>query len=313
MIGYLAGSYDELLLPAGITKPQSLPQEQFKTIGTETKIMAPGSHQQQQNNTTPPLTISQSPLPSALPKRLITVLGLESSGTTFLTKIISKAVGATFSVGNDDLHYTSRNAEIQHVSLPWGYWHSDGVDENSNHHDIPIIEWIPPRKCMIFPTLPPRQVTLRKSQMVVPELCQSMGITEFPDIPRRFFLNISSHIAWYRKFGVDATAVILVRDENLHLHGKLAHHNKHMLNRAQEEDAIGKEIIRDAIERLERDSEILLASYETLMSLQDIYLFDLYRKLRIQSSYIPEFKDGNSKYIKHLPATQNTTRMHENR
>lgn len=147
--------------------------------------------------------------------------------------------------------------------------------------------------------------------MDVPESCRNIGITEFPEIPRRFFLNISSHIAWYRQFGVDATAVVLVRDETLHLHGKLEHHNNHRLDRAQVEDAIGKEIIRDAIERLERDKEIVLASYESLMSLQDTYLFDLYRTLLIESSYIPDFKDANKKYIVDLPALQSKTSMQD--
>ena len=39
-------------------------------------------------------------------------------------------------------------------------------------------------------------------------------------------------------------------------------------------------------------------SYETMLSLQKIYFKQLYKWLSIESSYIPELKDGNKKYFK---------------
>ena len=43
---------------------------------------------------------------------------------------------------------------------------------------------------------------------------------------------------------------------------------------------------------------VLTVSYEALMALRESYLFDTYKMLGVNSTYIPEFKDGNAKYIK---------------
>ena len=45
-------------------------------------------------------------------------------------------------------------------------------------------------------------------------------------------------------------------------------------------------------------NELIIVSYETLMTLQETYLFDLYDQLGMfDATYIPEFVDGNAKYV----------------
>merc|ERR1719232_2570893 len=46
------------------------------------------------------------------------------------------------------------------------------------------------------------------------------------------------------------------------------------------------------------NNRVILVSYETLMYLKDPYIKMLYEKLDIESEYMPNFKDGNVKYLK---------------
>ena len=62
---------------------------------------------------------SSTELPIELPDRVIAVFGLESSGTTFVTAALKAALGA---VGKIDLHCRANRTELQHASLPWGWW-----------------------------------------------------------------------------------------------------------------------------------------------------------------------------------------------
>jgi hypothetical protein len=57
----------------------------------------------------------------------------------------------------------------------------------------------------------------------------------------------------------------------------------------------------EAIDKLD-PSEVVLVSYEGIMSLGRSYLFDIYRQLGINSRYTPSFKDGNAKYV--VPRSQ---------
>ena len=81
---------------------------------------------------------------SVLPKRLITVFGTESSGSTFLATTLGIATGVfpkngkQVTLPSDRYNYTGRtivqrtvskrarsangDIEIQHLSLPWGWW-----------------------------------------------------------------------------------------------------------------------------------------------------------------------------------------------
>ena len=129
--------------------------------------------------------------------------------------------------------------------------------------------------------------------------------------PRRFFVNITSHLEWYLARGVDVTAVLSVRDKSISRAGK---HRMHCPNEdvglLDEKRAIA--IMTEALnkygkhgrfdesrishERLNQE-RVMAVSYETLMGLKQPYLFDVYKSLGINSTYVPEFKDGNEKYV----------------
>ena len=105
-----------------------------------------------------------------------------------------------------------------------------------------------------------------------PRCFQETGLRKRVILPQRFMVNITSHIQWYSERNVEATAVIVVRDDYAHLHGKLRTHNDAM-NHALLEDEHAKEFIVEAMQQLEslpkngRAPQIILVSYETLMSL----------------------------------------------
>lgn len=226
-----------------------------------------------------------------LPKRVITIFGLESSGTTFLYQTLTKALNA--SVVIPDL--TARagdEVEIQHISQPWGLY-GTGTGPYST------IDLVPPLGCASF--------FGRVGESIVSEKCKKKtGLDPDHKYPLRFFVNITSHVNWYRSRGVDCTAIIMSRDYSTHLEGK----KKHILwpifwNRvAAAEDEYGKELLVEAMNDLDGSispgglKELVMASYETLMFLQKDYLFKLYEQLGVDSDYVPAFHDGNAKYFR---------------
>ena len=56
---------------------------------------------------------------AVLPRRVITIFGLESSGTTFLYQTLSKALNATVVIPDLSAR-AGDDVEIQHISQPWG-------------------------------------------------------------------------------------------------------------------------------------------------------------------------------------------------
>ena len=238
-----------------------------------------------------------------LPTRLITVFGLESSGTTILTSTLASAVGAK-EVLPDLVHRTmttneSKRTEIQHVSLPWG-WNIHGQEGKSENEVLSTIDVIPPMECMVYPHYPLKWKQIEKDAEPADPNCRSeTGFTERVRLPQRFMVNITSHVKWYQERGVQVTAVVMVRDDYAHMQGKFGTHNKNM-TLAIQEDSHAKRLIENAMSFLsshEVPPQLILVSYETLMSLQKPYLFDLYRQLEINSTYMPGFQSGNKKYV----------------
>ena len=236
-----------------------------------------------------------------LPKRLISIFGLESSGTSLLTDAIAKACGTKKYKRFGGLIYGDYDTriQVQHISLPWGFIHKDNKNQT-----VVDIDFLPPYSCMAYPHLhePSRQE--REDSRAPHKFCsEEIGLPGDKRIklPQRFNVNITSHVRWYQKHGSQVTAVIMVRGDYTHVHGKLNHNDN--LNQAWKEDLHGKRLIVDAIQQLSslpkngNPPELIIASYETLMSLQKPYLFDLYKQLGIQSTYAPGLKDGNKKYI----------------
>lgn len=93
---------------------------------------------------------------SILPKKVISVFGPESSGTTFLSQTFGIAVGA---IGDESQPVHRQSAsddgewEIQHLSLPWGWECEEGKDIN-------VVEALVPEACFRYerdPSLEPRR------------------------------------------------------------------------------------------------------------------------------------------------------------
>lgn len=248
-----------------------------------------------------------------LPKRLLTVFGLESSGTTLIAETLAKAVGADVIELFQGLMYrTNKHGEriaIQHISQPWGFFHDEGLDNQT----VVAIEVLPPYECAVWPHYFPHDIqeTCNKAKPH-PKCLQETGLRKRVILPQRFMVNITSHIQWYLERNVEATAVIVVRDDYAHLHGKLRIHNDEM-NHAMVEDERAKEFIVEAMQKLEslpkngHAPQIILLSYETLMSLREPYLFDLYKRLGINSTLSPVLENGNKKYIVPPNGTSNET------
>ena len=321
------------------------------------------------------------PKTTLLPKHVVTIFGPESSGTTFLSTTLGIAVGAwapegkwTYIQGNQwtvpgDSHEFSeptrwlletnlgRRAmspdgmwEIQHLSLPWGWY----CEED---RQIEIVEALVPEECwryeedshvspkaaeaiwygaakrkrkkLEYYKNPDNFVDVEKIPRRRPleekyiELCKNeVHITQDNDdesewtcgakcgtdaydgfalYPKRFSVNITSHIEWYLSRGVEITAILSARDRTISTKSKLQDHCK--LNIGVEEDNVALELMTEAIERYGKrasdgDRErALVVSYEGLMGIGRSHLFDLYEKLGINSTYVPVFADGNNKYV----------------
>jgi hypothetical protein len=242
---------------------------------------------------------------SILPKRLIAVFGMESSGSTFTATAIGIAAGVQSPDDKEPLHFRStdseRNIEVQHISLPTGYGpHGDicmkpvtGVPTM----DMPVLL---PAPCMVVPPRYKDEQFARKillAESPFPEACRAeAGVDDFVVYPTRFFINVTSHIQWYRERGVEATAVIMMRDSSISQISKVRSRCPHK-KVAEQQSEHARQLMREAIDKLDPSNEIVLVSYEGIMSLRESYLYDIYRQLGINSTYTPSFKDGNAKYI----------------
>jgi len=271
----------------------------------------------------------RDPINLLIPKRLITVAGLESSGTKFLTMIAAQAAGAyrilekqkesgkvNLSPFEDRVRW--RGIEVQHVSLPWGGECS--YRANRNHTEIltnNTIDALIPKKCIFSRAR--NSATLNANNIRYLPMCRELGIREFTSIPGRYFLNLTSHIKWYQERGSIATAVIVVRDQTIEYASKFRDHcHNHTLGK--EENKYGLEIIREALLNLSEDwlddntpPSLVLVSYESLMSIGEPYARKhIFEKLGLGSAglnfsrndtynidkiWFPPLKDGNRRYV----------------
>lgn len=289
------------------------------------------------------------PRPSSiLPKRVITVFGTESSGSTFLATVLGIASGSFPKNGtyvqlpSDRFNNTGRlivertvakrarspdgHTEIQHLSLPWGSWGTKKRNCDLAHRTTTVEAFVP-APCFRFDY---ESTWKHRLEMKAPAGCreeahissrsdryndtktwtcgtnncgrdENEGYTLYP---KRFFVNISSHLDWYLQRDVDVTAVLSLRDLTISHGGKLKTHCKNDTISLQEEEkarSIMDESLRKYGSRRMQDNSneerVMTVSYEALMSLRESYLFDIYKRLGINSTFIPEFIDGNRKYI----------------
>jgi len=121
----------------------------------------------------------------------------------------------------------------------------------------------------------------------------------------RFFVNITSHIEWYLSRGVDITVVLPMRDHSISMKEKLKD-DCLMDARAEKDNEMALAIKKEAYKKYGKhgsllksgDKERVIAvSYEGLLGLKEVYLFDLYHQLGINSTYSPAFIDDNAKYV----------------
>mmetsp|Transcript_14619 Transcript_14619/g.22574 ORF Transcript_14619/g.22574 Transcript_14619/m.22574 type:complete len:217 (-) Transcript_14619:106-756(-) len=204
-----------------------------------------------------------------------------------------------------------RGIEVQHLSLPFGstcreVYRGSNVIEQMRQYTLSVLT---PRECGISdenswdhsllwaPINRKRASTY--GDRILPQYCNDAGLNDFTRAPKRFFVNVTSHIRWYLDRGVQATAVLVLRDKTIQNISKVKNHCNSQPS-ADAEDSYGMQIMTEAFEKLSYDVEdpsLVLVSYEMLMNIGDPYLFSIYEKLGIQSSYTPDLKDGNKVYL----------------
>jgi hypothetical protein len=232
---------------------------------------------------------------SYLPRRLLTVFGLESSGTTFVTELLERSTSVKHSVPKNFHDY-----QLQHVSLPSGGFCQGRI------HIIPVL----------YPAIcGPSDTTLLASRkkkhasrrfVKCPESLDASPPGDKYAYPTRYFVNITSHIQWYRDRGVNATAVLVIRDKTI---GSMARSLVHCFvpEFQRKEEEMGTRIMLEAMEHwayydidLLVPPPIVVVSYETLVHMGAPYLNSILRQLQlpaIHESLEWAFEDGNARYI----------------
>ena len=130
---------------------------------------------------------------------------------------------------------------------------------------------------------------------------------EGANYPARFFVNLISHIEYYLSRGVDITVVVVMRDSSISMNDKLRVDCPKLDIAKKEEEtklAIIKEVYtkygKHGTKTLKNDEKerVIIVSYEGLMELKDVYLFDIYHQLGIVSNHTPAYyEDSNAKYV----------------
>lgn len=237
------------------------------------------------NSAKPPRKyLSRPTKKTLLPTRMIVVTGLESSGTTMVQETLAEAVGAPREAGFEMFSH-DYSVRVQHISLPTGWF-----DEKDPQADFPLsIESVfYPFECSLRPSY--RTISQRPTPST--RACQAVYGPHMIHRPGRFFTNITSHVRFYQERGVIVQTVLVVRDPVMHFRGIL---KKHATNdtEAYRQYQTGRLILQEALDRLNP----VVVSYETLMTLRMPYLEEIYRMLDIDSTYEPEFINGNLQYI----------------
>jgi hypothetical protein len=178
----------------------------------------------------------------------------------------------------------------QHLSLP------NGGDGAARQVQEPVFRTIVPRYLPSPCRFPASfdNYHVKAQPKPTPARCRPYGSYLMPE-PPRYFVNITSHIQYYRSLGVDARAVLVIRDPFLHFKGVLKLHNKNE-TAALEQYAVGKRIMEEALVTVDP----VVVSYETLMTLRGPYWKEIYRELDIDSSHMPKFVNGNLKYERNI-------------
>lgn len=196
---------------------------------------------------------------SILPKKIISVIGLESSGTQFVSKIFESALQTSpyregslpcyetctddtlecerkkTLVNNHECIENDRDVHVQHFSLPWGA--TCILQPNP-----PIVNVILPPQCSREQTDP----TEIKECNAMSSDIYGIQLNGKPMMyPKRYQLDITSHKQWYDKQGVEQIFIIVMRDKTISYAARRDHCANATLRK--QEDDVGKEIIIHAI------------------------------------------------------------------
>jgi hypothetical protein len=276
---------------------------------------------------------TKEPAYSILPKKLYNVIGLEASGTHFVTNLIKDALHVkqiregSFSLDSSHDH---DEIQVQHFSYPWG-----GFCEDLRFKEVPIVDVVLPSQCTRRGNVPSECSQMTKDLWGF-ELPASKGVS----YPGRYNLNIMRQKEWYEEQGVEFYLIIVLRDETISREGrKHARHCRTESLLLKEENA-SKKLIIEAINKyvingnddhpitsetfdtwvpykyqsyshrhnynnmrrklssaIPNNNNVILVSYESFELLQELYVKMLYDALGIESDYMPKIVDGNSKYV----------------
>jgi len=240
------------------------------------------------------------PVSKILPRRLFLIYGLESSGTTFVAKTIGTALGIPSTKTRSDFTETRDNSDhVQHISLPWGGIKPDEYGFYTQFSvPLPTIPVFYPKPCQMNPITGSTNGFPNPPQLRPPPTkeCREIMDDQVMTRPHRFFVNMTTHITWYRERGVLVYPIMVIRDPGLHFHGIAdwkTGHNRHEAS-AYLQYEMGRAIMT---ETMEKGLNPIIISYETMLTLQRPYLCQLYDTLGIDSDFLPTFKNGNTKYL----------------
>jgi hypothetical protein len=268
-----------------------------------------------------------------LPTTLYVVYGLEGSGTTLMTDTLAKALKLPVHLrsGHDTVESMARSIHIQHLSLPMGARAvPDDNDDGSRRQQqqqqqLPIVDVFLPKRChvatenFIYTAATSSSATVSSTQEIpirTPEVCRSFVGPTMPagSNSQRYFVNVTSHVQWYRDRGVIAYPVLVVRDPSYRYQSVIQNHEPNRVNAIQQY-TIGQHLIEQSIcefappahgdghddcDRQQQPS-LVIVSYESLMTIGSTYLTHMiYPQLGIYDNdndmYTPMLKNGNLKY-----------------
>lgn len=225
---------------------------------------------------------------SMLPEKLYVIYGLESSGTTFVARTISSALGIVPRLNPDTVESHDKKIHIQHLSLPIGFFGENNWGYETRFSEpLGVVPVYYPTGCRVpsFPNDPPGETE-------TPVACRSIMGAKVQTPPARYFVDITSHVQWYRAFGVDVYPIMVVRDPSNHFYGVT---KTHCLNdtAAYSQYEMGRDIMVHSMKTVQP----IIVSYEMLMTLQEEYLVHVYNQTNIHTSFMPKFKNGNLKHL----------------
>lgn len=215
---------------------------------------------------------------------------------------------------DNSVRRTASNGDwtIQNLLLP----HGSKCEGNSMAE---LVEALVPEECFRFEVSPSRLADPKIKEKCRNEVHIADGSTSwtcgakcgigenngFALFPRRFLVNVTSHIEWYLSRGVEITVVYAMRDRTISMKERLRS-DCPALAVARKEDALVRATMKDAYEKYGKHGSLLRSgekervvavSYEGLLELGDAYLLNLYRRVGINSAYVPAFIDENAKFV----------------